>query len=360
MIETKKITAIIIILSLLIPAVFAGEHYFVILLGGKLWDGTEMKVTVTPTEGVAPLDVTVEETSGVKEIVRWEWDFGDGSEIIKEQAAHHTYDKEGEFVITLTVFNEKEEKASDSTIITVTKPIIESPPELKLIVDPITGDAPLKITATDDINDKSVVEWNFNFGDETSIKQSSNTASHTYEFDGEYTVSLTVTDDKGLTATESVVVTATKKSEPGLNTTYTKVYTGSTPIKNILTSKGSQKEKVSVLKEETNKLMTVEKYPLTLDTKSVEKVLKIERYKCDSGSCRYWIYASRGGQEVAIDNPVIISPPQTDVVVSEVYDDKTDTMTVTLKEDPRAAVQEILQRLADDTPLGNSKIGTKE
>jgi PKD repeat protein len=267
----KKLTALIIVLCLLAPAAFAGEHFFIIMLGGKLWDGSEMKMSVTPIEGYAPLTVTMAEQSGVKEITRWEWDFGDGSPVETKQDLQHVYEKAGDFIVTLTVFNDKGEKATDT-----------------------------------------------------------------------------------------ITVKVTEKKVPGELTTYVTAYTGATPIKDVLTTKATEGEKIAVLKASTDDKMKVESYPLTLDTKAVEKVLKIERYKCDSISCRYWIYASRGGAEIAIDNPVIISPPPTDVVVSEVYDDKTDTLTVTLKEDPKAAVQEVLQRLADNTALGKAKVGTKE
>ena len=159
---------------------------------------------------------------------------------------------------------------------------------------------------------------------------------------------------------DTATVKVTEKKVPGANTTMTTVYSGATPIKSILTTKATQGEKEAVLKVETDNLFKVESYPLTLDTKSVETTLKIDKYKCKSDTCWYWITATRGGAEVAIDNPVGISPPPTDVVVSEVYDDKLDTLTITLKEDPKAAVQEVLQRLADNTPIGKSKTGTKE
>jgi len=267
----KKLTALIIILCLLTPAVFAGEHFFIIMLGGKLWDGTEMKMSVSPVEGNAPLVVTMAEQSGSKDIVSWEWDFGDGTARETKQDLQHTYEKAGDYIVTLTVFNLKGEKVSD--------------------------------TAT---------------------------------------------------------VKVTEKKVPGELTTYVTAYTGATTIKDVLTTKATQGEKEAVLKVETDNLFKLESYPLTLDTKAVEKTLKIDKYKCKSDTCWYWITATRGGYEVAIDNPVGISPPPTDVVVSEVYDDKLDTLTVTLKEDPKAAVQEVLQRLADNTPIGKSKVGTKE
>jgi hypothetical protein len=49
-----------------------------------------------------------------------------------------------------------------------------------------------------------------------------------------------------------------------------------------------------------------------------------------------------------------------DILVSESYDDKIDEMTVTLKEDPKAAALQILQAYVDRQPLGKSTTGTKE
>lgn len=258
----KRLTVLVIIGCLLVPAAFA--------LGGKLWDGTEMKMSVSPTDGPAPLTVTFAEQSGYTDIVKWEWDVGDGSPIETKQDFQHVYDKTGDYTVTITVFNEKGDKASDTAMVKVT----------------------------------------------------------------------------GKT--------------PGETTTYLTTYVGATPIKDALTTKATTAEKEAVLKTATDDKMKAESYPLILDTKAVTKTLKIEKYSCNHETCGYWISAYRDGEEVAIDNPVWISPPPTDIVVSSVYDEKTDTMTVTLKEDPKAAVQECLQRLADNTPLGKAKVGTKE
>lgn len=138
------------------------------------------------------------------------------------------------------------------------------------------------------------------------------------------------------------------------------VWQGTTPIQNTLATKTTYAEKESVLKEETNKTMAKEVYPYSVVKTTATTDVQIQKYRCKSDTCWYWISATRNGQEVAIDNPVGISPPPIVALVSEVYDAKTDTLTVTLKEDPKLAVEQILQRHADGTPLGKIKTGTTE
>lgn len=74
----------------------------------------------------------------------------------------------------------------------------------------------------------------------------------------------------------------------------------------------------------------------------------------------YWISATRDGQEVAVDNPVWVYPAPKDVVVSKVKDEGKNEITVTLKEDPKGAVEKVLQDYADRQPIGLAVTGTKE
>jgi hypothetical protein len=73
----------------------------------------------------------------------------------------------------------------------------------------------------------------------------------------------------------------------------------------------------------------------------------------------YWIEATRDGQEVAVDNPVWIYPAPKDVVVSIVKDDLKNEVSITLKEDPKAAVEEVLSDYVGRQPLGKAVTGTK-
>lgn len=132
------------------------------------------------------------------------------------------------------------------------------------------------------------------------------------------------------------------------------VWEGSTPIKDALTLSTSSKE--AVLKTATETVLKDVKYPYNVSVPESKTEIKILKYKCDEkmGICGYWIAATRDGQEVYTNSPIWISPPPYKVVVSETYDSKLDETTITLKEDPKAAVEAILHRYVDGQPIGKA------
>ena len=78
-----------------------------------------------------------------------------------------------------------------------------------------TGEAPLPVgldAAASDDPDGTIVSYNWDYGDQTA--GSGQTPSHTYSDPGSYTVTLTVTDDRGGTATETTTVTVTGNYSP--------------------------------------------------------------------------------------------------------------------------------------------------
>jgi PKD repeat protein len=83
------------------------------------------------------------------------------------------------------------------------------PPQAALEITPSSGNAPLLVTAsgagsTDP--DGSIVSYAFDFGDGTIVgPQATPTATHTYGL-GAWTAVLTVTDNSGGTATDTVIV----------------------------------------------------------------------------------------------------------------------------------------------------------
>lgn len=125
------------------------------------------------------------------------------------------------------------------------------------------------------------------------------------------------------------------------------VHQGSKAISDSLSAK-SEAEKPVLLATATKNVLKDVKYPYT---KSEITILK---YKCDADICGYWISATRGGREVYTNSPIWISPPPYEIVVSEIYDSKTNIQTVTVREDPKAAAEQVLQRYVDGQPLGKA------
>lgn len=135
------------------------------------------------------------------------------------------------------------------------------------------------------------------------------------------------------------------------------VYDGPTPIASNLASKTLLSQKIAVLKDATVSAMNTEKYPLAIST-----TVTIDKYRCEGERCAYWITAARSGRPVAVNNPIWLIPGNAPyhTVVSDVYDSKTNTQTITLKEDPKGAIINILQQYADMQPVGTPVVGTKE
>ena len=131
--------------------------------------------------------------------------------------------------------------------------------------------------------------------------------------------------------------------------TIIKKYEGSTAITDSLSTKLTE-EKSFVLASATDTVLKDEKYPYVVAGSEVT----IQKYKCGAEMCGYWLSCTRGGKEVYTNSPVWISPPPYIIVVSEVFDSKANTQTITLKEDPKGAAERVLTSYCDKQPLGKA------
>lgn len=94
---------------------------------------------------------------------------------------------------------------SDSATIDVT---VDDPPSASLVITPSSGEVPLMVTAdasgSSDTDAYGIASFSFDFGDGTRVgPQISPVASHNYTTSGTYTVTVTVTDEAGLSSTDS-------------------------------------------------------------------------------------------------------------------------------------------------------------
>lgn len=132
-------------------------------------------------------------------------------------------------------------------------------------------------------------------------------------------------------------------------------YQGSRAITDSLASK-SAGDKNSILSSATSTALKDVKYPYQISGTEVT----IDKYKCTAEICGYWVSCTRDGREVYTNSPIWISPPPYEVFVSSSFDEKSFTSTVILREDPKLAVELVLQRYVDNQPLGKAVVGTKE
>jgi PKD repeat protein len=256
------------------------------------------------------------------------------------------------------------------------------PPKMVMTVSGTGGAAPYTIEVSEDSGDETIVTWEWVFGDGGTSKDKR--TIYTYDRAGKYTLQLTVSNDKGESAVDAVLITVTTatptatptasptatptatptpKPTPSENTTTVVVWSGATPIKDSIDSKAPTDDEITILKTATDTEMKKQTYPYDVAAK-VDSLttFKILKYRCDEKMriCGYWIEGYRDDKTVKTNSPVWISPPPITALISEVYDEKVDVITVTLKEDPKAAVEQILQMYVDNQPIGKPVTGTKE
>ena len=146
--------------------------------------------TAVPTMGVVPLKVTFIDQS-TKNPANWKWDFGDTTAISTEKDPTHIYNHAGKYTVQLTVSNEngKNTKLKQDYIVVGYAPVAD-----------FTADKTTNATApfTVSFSDQSLynpISWTWNFGDDSTSTQEN--PIHTYQKEGNYTVSLLVANKFG-------------------------------------------------------------------------------------------------------------------------------------------------------------------
>lgn len=134
-------------------------------------------------------------------IVEYRWDFGDGTTAAGVTALHQ-FKRPGTYRVELTVVDDEGAESR------VTKDIlIESHPPLARLSGPAEGRVGEELTFSGEGSedpDGEIVEYRWDFGDGATT--TGQTASHRFEGPGTYTVRLTVVDDHGASATETMEV----------------------------------------------------------------------------------------------------------------------------------------------------------
>ena len=138
-------------------------------------------------------------------VASWAWDFGDGTQGTGS-TAQHTYAAAGTYPVTLVVTDDQGATGTTSASVTVAQPPPNLPPTASFTSSAQGLGVSVDGSASSD-PDGTIAAWAWNFGDGTQA--TGRTAQHTYAASGTYTVSLTVTDDRGATAATSTPVTVT-------------------------------------------------------------------------------------------------------------------------------------------------------
>ena len=190
---------------------------------GNQTDGGDGNETLTVTAtwepiGIGPGNITDTfafraTVEGGTEPYTYEWDFGDG-QTATGQNVQHTYENaqdQREYNATVTVTDAAGQTASDTTEVHTTRPGGIEPLRVNAYWDTTDGGtAPATYSLEADASGGSDVDPNrdytfqWDFGDgQTSAPTGNCCEFHTYEKPGQYTATVTVTDDSGQTASDS-------------------------------------------------------------------------------------------------------------------------------------------------------------
>ena len=133
------------------------------------------------------------------------WSFGDGT-TATGTAVTHTYLAAGTYTVTFGAADNDGAWGFASTSVTLTSEGANNAPEAGFTSDCTELSCLFVSTSTDNDPLGSIVSWTWDFGEGTSIS-SGDTVTHDYAANGDYTVTLTVTDDQGAPASTTQVVT---------------------------------------------------------------------------------------------------------------------------------------------------------
>ena len=176
--------------------------------------------TATPTSGIAPLSVAFDGRSSSDpdgSVISYTWTWG--NQTLTGPTPSFTFEA-GTYQVTLTVADESGAEDTDVVQITVSPEAANVPPTAVAKASPTTGMAPLTVQFNGSESsdaDGSIVAYEW-----TGAGQRLTGATPSFTFaQGTYAVTLTVTDNEGLTATDVVTITANGDTPPAAVTATT-------------------------------------------------------------------------------------------------------------------------------------------
>jgi PKD repeat protein len=197
--------------------------------------------SATPLSGNPPLDVTFSARGSYDpdgRLGNFHWVFGDGTDSWGP-TAYQTFYSPGIYHVTLTAYDDRGGTGTDTVTIYVGQP--NQAPVAVASATPPSGNTPLDVSfssASSYDPDGTLASYAWDFGDGGTSTQANPT--HTYTTYGSYQVVLTVTDNLGLSNSDSLAITAngvslptnqSAEGAPGESVTYTLMvnYIGSEP-----------------------------------------------------------------------------------------------------------------------------------
>jgi len=133
------------------------------------------------------------------------WDFGDNTSSTDENPTH-SYSSDGSFSVQVTVTDSSGDSTTESVVVVVDN----ASPEIQSLSGDVTGETAALLSfqaiATDPGNDPLTYSWNWGDGSAVEAGTSLSSPTHAFALAGVYTVTLTVSDDVGAEAEQTLSV----------------------------------------------------------------------------------------------------------------------------------------------------------
>ncbi len=180
-----------------------------ILTGCALITGNRPPLAIIeagPLRGPAPLNVNFDGSLSSDpdgRIVEFRWSFGDGTSG-QGPLVSHTYQRDGVYLVTLTVYDESGAKDEDKVRVIAGNP----PPQAVFTTTTTSGWSPLTVSfdgspSFDPEGDRIArYDWDFGDGNQATGVQT----AHTYSAPGQYNARLTITDFNGNSSSAAVSI----------------------------------------------------------------------------------------------------------------------------------------------------------
>jgi PKD repeat protein len=155
--------------------------------------------SINPGDGLTATFDAAASTDTDGNIVDYSWNFGDGSPVVAGAGttANHVF-AEGTYTVTLTVTDD--DGATDQEAAQVVAPGANDAPVAAFSTRIVGRDVTFDAAGSTD-PDGTIAQYQWNFGDGTPVATTASpTLTRTYAATGSFSVTLTVTDDRGATA----------------------------------------------------------------------------------------------------------------------------------------------------------------